>query len=114
MAIEKLHNHKVFERLCAATKKWGLCIGFGYNNMHAPEAFEEICKAAPYLSIESDLQILMEGNAIFLCDTEEEMLDLFYQTVGDDGPTSKNSYSGEYKVYALTCSPTGQLLTENT
>ena len=47
-------------------------------------------------------------------DTEKEMEKHYDLTVGDDGPTKYNSYDGECRVYALTCSNTGELLTENT
>ena len=35
-------------------------------------------------------------------------------TVGDDGPTKDNSYTGMARVYAVTISNKGELLTENT
>jgi hypothetical protein len=76
--------------------------------------WEEVIKAAPYLQDrEERIQILIDGYAYILFDTYEEMRTMYYMTVGDDGPTSTNPYSGVAKVYALTCGPKG-FLTENT
>jgi len=108
--IQKLNIHDAFQALCKATKKWGVAISFG-----DVEDYADVEKAAPYLTLEDDFQIIIsDGRGIILCDTEEEMNSIFHQTVGDDGPTELNSYNGPVRVYALTCSPDGKMLTENT
>jgi len=79
---------------------------------HSCNCYSELYKAAPYLK---DLDnLLMNDSIIFIFDSKEEMEVYYNQTVGDDGPTKSNQYSGPCRVYALTCSSDGVLLTENT
>ena len=110
--MKKLTKSKVFQELCKFKKKWGLYISFDWeldeNNM------EELCKAAPYLNVDEDIQLLSDGIGFILCDSEKEMLNLFEQTVGDEGPTKLNRYFGPAKIFAITCSPKGELLDVNT
>lgn len=108
--VQKLEMIAVLQLLCKSTKKWGVYISFSteYN------AFLDIVKAAPYLSLSDDAQIIGDGCGIILCDTEAEADAVFWSTVGDDGPTKTNKYDGPLKVYALTCNPRGALLNENT
>jgi len=77
---------------------------------------KEILKAAPYLDCDDNdhMQALSDGMAILVFDSEEEMEDHYQQTVGDDGPTEKNPYNGPGRVYALTCTASGELQNENT
>lgn len=97
-----------FSCLCKNQKKWGIYISF-------PDTSEvELFKAAPYLQEEMFKELLNSGFGYILLDSRAEMEELYNQTVGDDGPTVTNSYSGEFAVYALTCNPDGKLLTENT
>lgn len=97
---------RVLKELCKAKDRWGLYVSF----MDGDPA--EITKAAPYLA--GQARLLFNGSGWIFVETEEEMLHLYRQTVGDDGPTTENPYKGSTKVYALTCSPEGVLLTENT
>lgn len=109
--MKALTQIDAFELLCKSTKNWGIFLSFrgGYNG--TPDIFE----AVPYLKDHSsNIQMLCDGMAILLFETEEEMEHHYYRTVGDDGPTKFNSYDGECRVYALTCSPSGQLMNENT
>ena len=76
--------------------------------------YEEITKAAPYLSIEKHAQAILDGEAVIICDSLEEQQKLYWQTVGDDGPTKTNPYKGKARVYALTIDKTGQTQNENT
>lgn len=101
--IRKLTVLRAFAELCRASKSWGLYVSHG-----GPSA----TPAAPYL--DPGDPILVNGQGIILCETEAEMLDLFGRTVGDDGPTAQNPYDGPDRVYALTCSPEGEFLNENT
>ena len=103
-----LEKTEVFKLLCKLSKKFGMYIMFGED-----EDWGEVIKAAPYLTLDN-YQTLMEGRAIILFDNEEEMLDCYEKTVGDDGPTKKNQYVGKVRVYAVTCSSEGELLNENT
>jgi hypothetical protein len=75
--------------------------------------YAEILKAAPYLTY-NDSQALVDGEAVIICDSVEEQNRLYWQTVGDDGPTDTNPYDGKARVYALTIDKTGQTLNENT
>jgi len=115
MSVQVPNFGAILTYVCRSSGKWGLYISFDPS---LPT--EEIAKAAPYLGEESDLDIgdrltiLGEGQGTLLFDTYAEMRRHFNMTVGDDGPTSTNSYDGEARVYALTCSPTEGLQTENT
>jgi len=75
---------------------------------------EEIYKAAPYLKELYPDALMIPNKLVLTFDTEKEMDSCFNLTVGDNGPTKHNSYIGNCKVYALTCSNTGELLDENT
>ncbi len=105
---------KILERLCQSTGKWGMLVGFpdfaGEDNF-----FKDLRLAAPWWDSKSPAheQACFDGHAILLFDTEDELLKVYEQTVGDDGPTKANKYSGALRVYCLTCSPDGQLLSEN-
>lgn len=123
--MQVLDQIATFCLLCKTTKKWGLYFSFPSR---ANIGFDEELSAAPYLEpdwgltdlsrqkVENNnkIQCLLEGGGIILCDSEKEMERLYYLTVGDDGPTKYNSYSGPVRAYALTCDPNGQTLNENT
>lgn len=121
MAYRFIDRTQAARELCKAHGKWGLYISF--PDLGAAE-WDDFKRAAPYFNIawgenppqddNNAGQCLFEGTAIILCDTEEEMNDLYDQTVGDDGPTEKNSYNGPMRVYALTISPEGEFRNENT
>ena len=69
------------------------------------EWIEGLKKAAPYLFDEEGckyLQIVADGQGYLVCESTAELERLFDLTVGDDGPTSTNSYDGPVRVYALT------------
>lgn len=73
----------------------------------------ELVKAAPYMKDEEDMLYAL-SKAVLIFDTEEEMYRYYDMTVGDDGPTEYNDYSGPARVYAITCNNNGELETENT
>ena len=81
-------------------------------NVQEGVADDGTLKAAPYL--DCGHQVCFDGCGVLVFDTECEMWDYYKQTVGDDGPTSVNSYGGLHGVYALTCSANGELMNENT
>jgi len=85
-----------------------------YISFDVDQSGLEIEKAAPYLNFDIHPQVFADGVAWLLFNTKEEMLDYYEQTVGDDGPTESNPYTGRACVYALTCSPAGKLWNENT
>lgn len=106
-----LDQSTALSELCKATKKWGMFISFCIY----PEcsySYSELEKAAPYLKDQT--QFFADESGYILFDSEEEMWRAYDQTVGDDGPTESNKYSGPAKVYAITCDPDGQFGTENT
>lgn len=108
MKLNVLSCSDVLQQLCKATGKWGLYIAF--VPLAEGDWWGEVVQAAPYLR---------DAAPFFDCgwmlfDTQAEMQRHFDMTVGDDGPTETNSYSGPTKVYALTCNPQGQFENENT
>lgn len=110
-AVTPIGVHALFAAHCKATGKWGLLLGFGYV---PTDNVTDITLAAPMLDFSRDGQAIIDGHAFLFYDTEEAMCVDFDRVVGDDGPTASNPYDGPVKVYALTCSPDGQLLDENT
>lgn len=107
--MEILSSMEILLALCKAKKKFGMYIYF-----YEDQSWSETKKAAPYLDFSVSHQIFIDGQAWLLFDSEEEMIIYYNQTVGNDGPTISNEYKGKAVVYALTCSPTGELLNENT
>ena len=111
--MEMLTIHNVFASLCLAEHKFGMYISFS-TDYKVKDPFGEIIKAAPYLNINDNFQILSDEMGILLFDTRKEMQRYYDMTVGDDGPTKLNKYSGSAHVYALTCNNRGELENENT
>ena len=99
----------VLSVMCKLFEKYGMYISFVDDDEPL-----EVCKAAPYLDFDEHHQVFIDSCAWLLFDTEEDMLECYERTVGDDGPTKLNLYTGEARVYAITCSPTGELWNENT
>jgi len=103
---------EAFQIACKAKDMWGIYLMF-------PEG-GDILKAAPWLkrgpsgNATDGFVLALEGSGIVLFDIEEEMLRCYNATVGDAGPTETNPYDGPCRVHAITCSPKGQLLNENT
>ena len=98
-----------FPMLCKATGKWGIWVSW----LDADD-IEEVVKACPWLSEREHAGVLLDGCAIVLCETEAEVMALYDQVIGEDGPTRRNPYNGPVRVYALTCDPTGEGQDENT
>ena len=115
-----LSRMEVFQELCKASEKWGLYISFDvdwYWGTYVTDGKKanEIALATNRRLVDTrDHQCVVDGQATYLFDTEESMINAYLDIVGDDGPTEQNTYDGEVKVYAITCDPEGCLLTENT
>ena len=109
-----LDHTEALQELTKATKRWGMYLNIPtWDRVFDGNWFQELTKAAPYLS-DYNHQILLDESGYILFDSEEEMNDTYERTVGDDGPTKLNPYNGQARIYALTCSPEGELLNENT
>ena len=111
----------VFQALCRASGKWGLFLSFDADTYYDKyvagrdvKKHDEIALATNKRLTISDTQIMIEGQAYFFFDTEDELYEAFDDIVGDDGPTKRNDYSGDLRVYALTCNASGELESENT
>lgn len=109
--MKPLGIHDLFAAHCKAIGKWGLLLGFNYV---PTDDLRDIPLAAPMLTFARDAQAMIDGHAFLFYDTEEAMQADFDRVVGDDGPTASNPYNGPVRVYALTCSPAGELMGENT
>ena len=113
--IDFINSYDILSAACKASGKWGMLISFYVPSIEEfDDPYDEVMKAAPYLNFENHCQIIGDGLGYILADTREEIYKLYHQTVGDDGPTDLNPYNGIVKVYALTCSPEGKFLSENT
>lgn len=110
-----LSGTSILEALCKASHKWGMLLHMSFGDYNGASITpKEMFGAVPYLDPNKHLQFYMDEQGILLFDTENEMKVCFQKTVGDDGPTKFNSYSGPARCYAITCSPDGDLLNENT
>ena len=114
----------VFSIVCKAKRKHGLQLycwptndsidGTLFEKLSSDGILTEIKKAAPYLNQNEITSLFFGGRLILLFDSAKERDTTYWNTVGDDGPTKTNKYNGEIRIHAQTCSPTGQLLNENT
>ncbi len=110
----------ILSALCKGRKSYGMLASFPvptdqeWENLET--YIEELYKAAPYLTrdVLTSQDVLFTGQVYLFFSSEEEMLEYYDATVGDDGPTETNKYDGPVKVYAITCDPSGTLLNENT
>lgn len=122
-----LSGSNVLSILCKSTKKWGIYFHFpdidwykdekGNHLLTYEEFFHQLQQAVPQLNLNDDnetMQAVSAGYGFLLFDNESEMEKVYWNTIGDDGPSSTNQYNGTVRVYALTCDPNGQTLNENT
>lgn len=112
--IEKLTLAELVQQHCKLAQKWAVVL---YPDLCEEFDFEELRKAVPFLEInkkdKDDTQATVDGLMIVLCDSEDECWRIFEQIHGDDKPEN-NDYNGPCRVYAWTCGPDGEILTENT
>jgi hypothetical protein len=110
--MDKLTVTDLVQRHCLLTKQWAVVLYPGGDDL------DEIEKAAPFIDTRGiewdDTQAVVDGLMIVLCDSEAEHDRVFDSIVGPDGPTLLNPYDGPCKIYAWTCGPDGEILTENT
>jgi hypothetical protein len=92
-----LEVHELFALACRHEKKWGLYLSF--DTPRPP--FTDDLDAAPCLRDLDHGQVLIDRVGVLLFDSREEMERAYDAT-------------DPARVYALTCSPEGQLLNENT
>ncbi len=105
---------KILSLLCKAKGKYGMYLSWNLWNLSNDgySVARELKKACPILP--DDILFLHDGFTYLFFDSYEEMNHAYLQVVGDDGPTSLNSYDGPERVYACTCDDQGKPLTENT
>lgn len=107
-----LDLHQMAQAACREACKHGLWLSFPTWHI-----IDNYFLAAPWLKGLQDnslFQGMGDGHVLALFDTAEERDAAYQNTVGDDGPTKTNPYNGPCRIYALTISPDGELLNENT
>ena len=105
--IQTYRGNEVFASLCSARQKWGMVFSILFHTESPGLNWDdEVVKLAPWLEDHHDL--LMDQGGHILADTEEEILQLYNNTVGPDDRT------GNISIYCLTCSPAGEFMNENT
>lgn len=109
--ISIMDSHEILQQICFWKRKHGLYLSFNSIGTITPE---ELNKAAPWLSWDVCLKLWAQQELFLFFDTLTERDEAYQKTIGDDGPTTLNPYNGPARIYALTCSPQGQLLNENT
>jgi hypothetical protein len=115
MQLEGINDMKVLsgielaQTVAKTLKKPVLFVSFSPD-----DNYDEVFKAAPYLTVQEHVQQVLDGQAVIVCDSVKEQEILYWQTIGDDGPTKTNPYKGPARVYALTIDKNGQTLNENT
>jgi hypothetical protein len=117
--MKTLDIFAVLQALCKASGKWGMLLTFPdwiaqKQELNSFLDDKNRLLACPFINLQQHGQCLVDGRAYILCDSEEECQKLYGQIVGDDGPTKQNPYDGWFRVYAITCSPEGELMNENT
>jgi hypothetical protein len=107
-AYSKVHNKFCLYLSISSGVDWD-------DSCNFKKAFRQLRRAAPYLTKEQGIDMLMNhGWILIVCSSEKEMNKKFWQTVGDDGPTKSNPYNGKTRIYAVTIDPTLGATNENT
>lgn len=102
--------HEMLSAMCQAKKKWGIFLQVSNDGGN----WAELQKAVPFFSVSEMAEFWHEFNGVIFLDSEEELQAICGQIIGDEGPTSLNTYNGFARVYALSCGPDGTLYSENT
>ncbi len=104
---------EVLPALCRDAKLPGAYVAIA-NSVADDLEPDELRRAAPWFDLVRDGQLFFDLCGFLLFDSVEEMEAVFGVTVGDDGPTALNRYTGPVRVYMLTCGADGVLKNENT
>lgn len=113
ITLTKPNNFDLFKVYCKVNNRWGVymiitLLQKKYKNIEfSLPLWNKYWKS----KMEVILDAMSGNHIIFLCDTEEEMNEVYAQVRGDDG-LSNDRTPGD--CYVCTCSPEGILLTENT
>jgi hypothetical protein len=109
--MKALNACEILEATAKGLGKWCLRLTFGGQN-------QDLLLAAPCLKeldhADDLFDFISEGGGTLSFDTEAEAREAYGSTVGEDGPTKTNPYSGPVKVHACLCGPDGKIRTENT
>jgi len=105
--MQVLDTHTAAQQLAKSTGKPVLFLrGLNYAEGPVENTSEYLDNdnhllAAPFLHLADDdhLQAIVDGYVYVLCDSDEELQQLFGQVVGDDGPTGANPYNGPHIIY---------------
>ena len=117
---QSLSQTEIMQMLCKTSNKFGLVVSFDSDEMvknisDGKWEYDELARATnDRVKIGDNIDIIIDGVAYFLFNTEADAYDAYNDIVGDDGPTNRNSYDGDMRVYALTISNEGELWSENT
>ena len=108
------------QALCVNSNNWGMFVSIqGCQD----RSWREIFRALPWADhqngkdagvLKEYAQALTDQSWVMLFKTEKDMRWYYERTVGDDRLTRWNPHKGPARVYAITCSPAGELLNENT
>src|SRR4249919_1611152 len=98
----------VIPHVCCTRGDWALYLSVSGQT----PSVSELRKCVPYLSYD-DAVTLLTGPVVIFGD-KEDILRWFWATVGDDGPTKTNPYTGPAKVFATTWGDDGLGRNQNT
>lgn len=107
--MKVLTSESLFPIICKKNKKWGL--HFHWNELGS--SAYHFFRTAPWinenrLGAEEYWQIVIDTCGYLLFDTEEEVMEIFNQTIMDE--VGENDTA----VYACVYDPSGECVTENT
>lgn len=111
--MKALDDSDVFAAAAKGLGKW--CLKLSFNTPVYGE--KEVLKAAPCLmELEpfDRLTFLSAQGGVLVFTSERAARKAYSSTVGEDGPTKTNHYTGMCIVYACLCGPDGKIRTENT
>jgi hypothetical protein len=112
-----LTQRDVIVELARATGKWLVYVNLdNWAEDWPPDVAEQTQLGVPWLDLsEGNLQPLMDGWALAICDDEDEAVGVFSQVYGDDHANAGVERPGlRERFYACTISPSGDYVDENT
>lgn len=119
-----LKAEEIFQIVCRTQDAWGIMAHFAFITPTDPISWrDEIFSATKGLvdisgnDFEVTQQIITNGSAAtvyMMFKTEAEMEDAFYNRIYGDDNSDTHGYAGAlHTIRCLTCSPTGELMNEN-